>query len=266
MDADGNIYKPPSFRDGTYRTSPKDIPLLSRIFPSLVFYPKTIFIVFRAACKAKYSRYDYVDWCKSSHGILNALEGVGIRVEITGTNHIREVDGPCVFVANHMSTLETFVLPVIVVPFKETTFAVKESLVRYPVFKHIMISRDPIVLTRTKPREDLVTLLREGTAKLKSGKSIIIFPQTTRRNYFDPKGFNSIGIKLARRAGVPVIPIALKTDAWGCGRILKDFGKVDPSKKVCFAFGEPIRIKDRGNEEHKIIMDFIAAKLQEWKQ
>jgi 1-acyl-sn-glycerol-3-phosphate acyltransferase len=163
-----------------------------------------------------------------------------------------------------MSALETFVLPAIIAPFKDVTFVIKRSLIDYPVFKHIMRSRDPIVVDRTNPRKDFEAVLDGGTARLKAGRSVIIFPQTTRTATVDPETFNTIGIKLARKAGVPIVPIALRTEAWGNGRLLKDFGKIDPSKAVHFAFGKPLRIKGRGAEEHREIIEFILGKLKGW--
>jgi 1-acyl-sn-glycerol-3-phosphate acyltransferase len=95
--------------------------------------------------------------------------------------------------------------------------------------------------------------------------SIIIFPRL-RTPVFDPIQFNTIGIKLAKKAGVPVIPIALKTDAWGNGKYLKDYGRIVPSKPVHFAFGKPLTIRDRGTEEHHEIIRFISEKLKEWER
>jgi len=60
------------------------------------------------------------------------------------------------------------------------------------------------------------------------------------------------------------VPIALKTDAWGIGKIAKDFGPIDPGKKVHFAIGEPMTIRNRGAEEHQKIIDFIREKLDQW--
>jgi 1-acyl-sn-glycerol-3-phosphate acyltransferase len=196
--------------------------------------------------------------------VLRALESVGIEIEITGIDYFKNLEGSCVFIGNHMSTLETFVLPVIIQPFKDVTFVVKKSLVEYPVFKHIMRSRDPITVGRTNPRDDLKAVFDGGVERLQAGISIIIFPQTTRTTVFDPKAFNTIGIKLAHKANAPVVPIALKTDAWGTSKYLKDFGKIDPSQKVHFAFGEPFWIKDRGAEEHNKVIEFISGKLKEW--
>jgi 1-acyl-sn-glycerol-3-phosphate acyltransferase len=252
------------FENDSYATAPRSLSALAKVFPSLVFYPHIISIVVRASRKAKRKQYGTPEWCGSSLETLRALERVGVTVDVSGMNHFKSIDGPCVFIGNHMSTLETFVLPTLIAPVKEATFVVKQSLVDYPVFRYVMRSRDPITVGRSNPRDDLRAVLEGGAEKLKTGVSIIIFPQTTRTAVFDEEQFNSIGIKLAKKAGVPVVPIALKTDAWGNGRLLKDFGKIDPSKKVHFSFGKPLMIQDRGVEEHQEIIRFITGKLKEW--
>ncbi|HEX9022195.1 MAG TPA: lysophospholipid acyltransferase family protein [Nitrospirota bacterium] len=253
------------FEGDSYETGPRRVSLFARAFPSFTFYRNVIDIVVRASRKAKRRRYDTAEWCSSSLEVLRALEYAGVALEVTGMSSFKETDGPCVFIGNHMSTLETFVLPTIIAPFKEATFIVKQSLVDYPVFRHVMRSRDPVVVGRANPRDDLKAVLEGGTDRLKAGVSIIIFPQTTRTPVFDPEQFNTIGIKLAKKAGVPVVPVALKTDAWGNGALFKDFGKIDPSKKVRIAFGKPLPVKGRGAEEHQEVIAFIREKLEEWE-
>jgi 1-acyl-sn-glycerol-3-phosphate acyltransferase len=256
--------KPIDLQSGSYTSEPVQVTLLARILPSFSFYLQIVRIVRQASKKARQGSYDTAAWCGSSLATLRALEYVGSRIEVTGLDNFRSLEGPCIFIGNHMSTLETFVLPVLISSFKEATFVVKQSLVEYPVFKYVMRSRNPVTVGRSNPREDLKAVLEGGAERLKAGTSIIIFPQTTRTPVFDPEQFNSIGIKLAKRAGVPVVPIALKTDAWGNGKFLKDFGRIVPAKTVHFAFGNPLRIKDRGSEEHQQITDFITEKLKEW--
>ena len=78
--------------------------------------------------------------------------------------------------------------------------------------------------------------------------------------------FNSIGVKLARKAKVPVIPLALKTDAWGEGKLFKDHGKIDSTKRVHFAFGGPLEIQGQGGQEQQQIIDFITGHLQAWRR
>jgi 1-acyl-sn-glycerol-3-phosphate acyltransferase len=254
-----------TYVDGAYRSPTRAISLIARMLPSFTFYCHAFMIVWRGSSLAKHSRYATLEWCSDSLAILRALEHVGVTIEITGTDAFKATEGPCVFIANHMSTLETFVLPTIIAPFKDATFVVKQSLIEYPVFKYVMRSRDPITVGRSNPRDDLKAVLDGGANRLKAGMSIIIFPQTTRTPVFDPESFNTIGIKLAKKAGIPVVPIALKTDAWGTGKYLKDYGKIVPSRPVHFAFGEPMAIRGRGNEEHAAIIEFISGKLKEWE-
>ena len=215
---------------------------------------------------AKKGVYRSEEWVESSFQTLKALESVGTRFVLENLSAFRDLGGPCVFVANHMSTLETFVLPCIIQPFCDVTFIVKTSLVEMPVFRHVMRSRDPILVGRDSPRQDLVTVLEEGTKRLERNISVIVFPQTTRSPLLDKAKFNSIGVKLARRAGAPIVPVALKTDAWGCGRFLKEFGKVDPSKTAQFCFGEPIRVTGAGKEEHEAVFQFIKSKVESFQR
>lgn len=250
--------------NGPYHTPSQHLSFLARVVPSAVFYYDAFLIVFLGSRKAKRGQYGNAEWSASSMATLRALERVGVSVEITGIENFSGLKEPCVFIGNHMSTLETFVLPTIIEPYKDVTFVVKQSLVDYPVFKYIMRSRNPVTVGRENARDDLKAVLEGGAERLRAGRSIIVFPQTTRRMTFDPSEFNSIGVKLAKKAGVPVVPIALKTDAWGNGKLLKDYGKIDPSKKVHIEFGKPLFIKDRGTEEHEQIVEFIREKLKAW--
>jgi 1-acyl-sn-glycerol-3-phosphate acyltransferase len=251
------------YTHGMYRTK-KVLPAFwAKTFPSLTFYIKFIRCVIQGSALAKRGQYDGHAWTQNSFGVLQALESVGVVVEVRGIEHVRQVEGPCVFIANHMSMLETVILPVILQPIKAITFVVKQSLLDYPVFKHIMRSREPVAVSRTNPRLDLKAVLEKGSEKLQTGVSMIIFPQTTRTPSFDPATFNTIGIKLAKKADVPVIPLALVTDAWQNGRYLKDFGKIDSSKKVMFSFGNVLQITGRGNQEHEHIIEFIQNTLLE---
>lgn len=250
--------------DGAYRTAPRRVSWLARSFPSLAFYPRFFSVVFRGAAAAKRGQYDSRDWSLSSLGVLRALEAVGCQAEVTGLEHIERLSGPAVFAGNHMSTLETAVLPVLIQPLRETTFVVKQSLVDYPVFKHIMRSRNPVALTQSNPRADLKTTLLEGTERLSRGVSVVVFPEGSRLAAFDPERFNTIAVKLAARASVPLIPVALLTDAWAIGRRIPDLGLIRPERKIHFAFGPPMMVDGRGVEQQQALIDFISRKLAAW--
>ncbi|MDT8390011.1 MAG: lysophospholipid acyltransferase family protein [Lentisphaeria bacterium] len=191
-------------------------------------------------------------------------ERTGVKIHITGLDNIATDASPCVFVGNHMSTLETFLLPGIVHPFKPVTFVVKESILKQRLFGPIMKSMDPIPVNRRDPKADLKKVLDEGIKTLKQGTSLIIFPQTTRTAVFDPSLFNTLGEKLAKRAGVPIVPVAVKTDFWSPGKVFKELGTIAPEKDIHISFGKPMDSAINPKQLHQDIIDTIVEKLTRW--
>ena len=237
---------------------------LANLSPELVFYPKMINVIIRGSRKGKKGTYTGHEWMLSSLNLLKAMEAAGGIFQIENLDIVHNLKTPSVFVGNHMSTLETFTLPSMIQPYQPCTFVIKKSLSTMPVFKHLMMARNPIVVGRSNPREDLKTMLNEGHRNLQEGTSLIIFPQTTRSLVFDPASFNSIGVKIAKKAGVPVVPVALKTDAMPNGKLVKDMGKLYPKRPIRFCFGHPINVEGNGKEAQQQIVDFISGKLTEW--
>lgn len=231
---------------------------------TILFYFRLFFIVFKASREARKGCYGDQSWVKSSQDVLAALEKAGVSVDISGLENLQRSEGPILIVGNHMSMMETLLLPGIVQPIRPVTFVVKESLLNYPIFKYVMRSRDPISLTRTNPRQDLKAILTEGADRLGKSISIIVFPQTTRAHSFDPAQMSSIGVKLAKKAGVTVVPLALKTDCWQNGETFKDFGRLNVSKTAYFAFGPPLVITGKGDAEQAKINQFITTQLKLW--
>jgi 1-acyl-sn-glycerol-3-phosphate acyltransferase len=230
----------------------------------LYFTLKYAAVVLRTRKQAIRKLYDTKHWTDSSFEILKFIEKAGGIFHITGMENITKSPDSVLFIGNHMSTLETMILPSIIGPHKELTFVVKESLVKHPLFGDVMRSRNPIIVGRTDPRKDLEAVMNGGVELLKSGISIVIFPQSTRSVEFKPEEFNSLGVKLAKKAGIEVVPVALKTDFWGNGRWIKEIGPIDSDKHIYIKFGEPMKITGNGKEENQRIIDFIQSSLKEW--
>ncbi|MDR2604509.1 MAG: 1-acyl-sn-glycerol-3-phosphate acyltransferase [Desulfovibrio sp.] len=262
-DAGDDTAVPIPFPGDAYVT-PEDAGAFERYWPSFFFTWYVVDIIRHDGKSASAGLYHGREWAEGSRRTVRLLERCGVRFRIDGMDNIDRADGPCVFVGNHLSTLETFVLPSLIQPRKPVTFVVKESLLRYPWFGPVLGSRNPVVVRRRNPREDFNAVMEGGTERLAAGRSVIVFPQSTRTPAFDPAAFNSMGIKLAKRAGVPVIPVALRSDAWANGRFIKDYGGLDISKTVCIRFGEPMRIAGAGKAEHAAVCGFIDRNLTEW--
>ncbi|MFO7615943.1 MAG: lysophospholipid acyltransferase family protein [Bacteroidales bacterium] len=240
---------------------------LDRLIPGLQLGFKLHFVgvVIRSRRACAKGVYDDEAWAASSLENFRLLERGGGIFHVYGVEHFRKLEGPVVFVSNHMSTLETMVFPFLIAPHKRVTFVVKDSLVTHPIFGPIMRSRDPIVVSRHNSREDLVEVMTKGQRLLAGGSSVVIFPQSTRRLEFRPEEFNTLGVKLASKAGVPVIPVAIKTDFWLNGRILKDLGPLDlSSRDIRIRFGQPLMISGSGKEDNQTIIRFIQSHLEEW--
>jgi 1-acyl-sn-glycerol-3-phosphate acyltransferase len=251
-----------------YDTPEKDhITLKDRLLLNsrIYFTLKYASIVLRTRKEAIRKVYDTKAWSDSSFEILRLLEAVGAKFHIKGMENITRYKDPVLFISNHMSTLETMIFPSIIAPLREVTFVVKESLVKHPLFGDVMRSRNPIVVGRTDPRKDLEAVMNGGADLLSKGISIIIFPQSTRSLEFKPEEFNSLGVKLAKKANVDVVPVAILTDFWGNGKWIKELGPLDSNKPVHIKFGEPFRVSGNGKEENQRIIGFIQSSLDEWK-
>jgi 1-acyl-sn-glycerol-3-phosphate acyltransferase len=236
-----------------------------RLDSRIYFTLKYASVVLRTRKEAIRKVYNTKAWTDSSFEILRLIEKTGGIFHITGMENITRSPGSVLFISNHMSTLETMILPSIIGPHKELTFVVKESLVKHPLFGDVMRSRNPVVVGRTDPRKDLEAVMNGGVDLLNNGISIVIFPQSTRSVEFKPEEFNSLGVKLAKKAGVEVVPIALKTDFWDNGKLIKELGPLDHHKQIHIKFGEPMKITGNGKEENQRIIDFIKSSLEEWK-
>ncbi|HSA34309.1 MAG TPA: lysophospholipid acyltransferase family protein [bacterium] len=231
------------------------------------FYLMMLDIQRRYSAIARTGGYDRAAWVRSSIEAFRLLESVGCRFRLSGLDHLRRDPAkPLVIAGNHMSTLETMVFPGIIGGLRPVTFVIKENILHNPLYRDIMAATRPIVVSRKNPRDDLKKVLEEGTAHLREGTSVILFPQATRSDTFDPAQFNSLGVKLAKTAGVRLMPVAIKTDFWGNSRfrLLKVVGPLHRERPVHMDFGAPIAITGNGTEEHHATVEFIQTRLAEW--
>jgi len=254
----------PFFPHDTYSTPPgrerrlHRLLLRSRIYYIIGF----LGVILRYRKKAMRKQFNTKTWSRAAMDCFHLMESCGGIFRISGLDNPRSVDGPVVFIANHMSTMETLILPALVFPGKNAIFVVKQQLRDVPLFGGYV--QDCIAVTRKNPADDFKQVMARGAEKLAQGFSVIIFPQATRSTVFNPEKFNTLGIKLARRAGVPVIPVALKTDFWGTGTLIKDFGPINSGQTIYIECGEPITVSGSGKNEHEQVVAFIKKRLLGW--
>ncbi|MGD9226337.1 MAG: lysophospholipid acyltransferase family protein [Desulfobacterales bacterium] len=229
-----------------------------------IYYARILMAFVMARLYGSLGKLTSERWLKASITCLKAIESAGGRVNVSGLAAVSQHKGPLVYIANHMSILETIILPSITLTFNDVTFIIKNELLNYPIIGQVMKALDLIAVYRQNPREDLKIVLNEGQQRIRQGCSVVIFPQATRSKMFDEKIFNTLGIKLARASGVPVVPIALKTDFHGNGRWIKDIGPIHPDLPLYFKFGEPIAVTGNGHAAHQRVVEFITQNLKQW--
>ncbi|WP_375740784.1 lysophospholipid acyltransferase family protein [Pseudomonas boanensis] len=157
------------------------------IAPFLPFHARYRFIVWR--------------WCRSAVWLAKVV--VGIRYEVKGLENIPE--RPCVILAKHQSTWETFYLSGAFEPLSQV---VKRELLRVPFFGWAMALMKPIAIDRSNPKAALKQLASQGDERLKQGAWVLIFPEGTRVPAGQMGKFSRGGAALAANANLPVLPVA----------------------------------------------------------
>lgn len=253
---------------GAYRTPPEALGRRRRngLLTSLSYNVRALGgSMLRGGWLARKGDFGDARWAECGLHLFWETERLGTEVILEGFDALRGV-GPVVVVSNHMSLYETFAFPPLMLAFGKVAIVLKESLLRVPFVGKAFASRKVIPLGRTDPRADLKAVLTHGEDFLrKDGASVVLYPQGTRQPYFDCHHFNTLGVKLAQNAGVPVVPVAGQTAFLGVGKVTKDFGPVDTSVPVRFACGPVIPVtRANAKEAQAQCIDFIASKLEAW--
>lgn len=263
------MFREELLRTGSYATAPDHMPPKPRKpgrYTTFRFCWNT-FSVFPRSSIAETFGYLTTDlWAHDCFRSVQIAERFGIPFYAEGWNNRRDYKGPVVYLANHMSTLETILLPFMVLTYGPFSTVVKRSLAYIPGLVKASAHLGLIPIGRVNPREDLMTIFKVGGERIARGESVLIFAQGRRLPVFKRKDWSSIGTKLAEKMDVPVVPIAVKTDVMptrpGGKGWFKDFGTVDPTKEIRLACG-PV-MKGPSRETVKTSFDWIKAKLDSW--
>ena len=263
------MFREELLRTGAYETPPERMAPKPRApgWWTTTSFSWSVFSVFPRCAISENLRMLTTDkWAHYCFAALRKAEAFGTKVTADGWENRRDYEGPVVYLCNHLSTLETILLPFVLLTFGPFNVVVKASLSHLPALERAAEHMGLVPIGRTSPREDLMTIFRVGGERIAKGISFLIFAQGRRQPVFERKGWSSIGAKLAEKAGVPVMPIAVKTDIQptrpnGKGWF-KDFGTVDPSKDIRLRCG-PVQ-KGTSREMHAASFDWIKAQLDEW--
>ena len=126
-----------------------------------------------------------------------------VRHEISGMENIP--DKPCIILAKHQSTWETFAFQAI---FPTQVYVLKRELLWIPIFGWGLAMTSPIAINRASGREALKQLVSKGQARLAKGLWVVIFPEGTRMRPHQQGKYHIGGAWLACQTKTPVLPVA----------------------------------------------------------
>jgi len=133
------------------------------------------------------------------------LQISGIRIKVIGLDRIDPAQ-PYVFMSNHQSTFD--IMTCLAVLPGAARFLAKKELFRIPVFAQGMKAVGMISIDRSNSKRARASL-DQAVEEIKSGVSVIIFPEGTRTRDGKIQPFKKGGFILAIKGGIPIVPIVL---------------------------------------------------------
>jgi len=201
----------------------------------------------RDACAHAIAR----NWAKSG------LKMNGSSIHVTGIENIPKTGG-VLFVANHQSNFD---IPILVghVP-RDKGFIAKLELLKVPSFSRWMKYIGCIFIDRKDPRQSL-TAINNAAERLKAGHSIVIFPEGTRSADGTVGPFKAGGLRLAMKAGVPIVPVTIS----GSKNIMPKGSSLIKSAHVNVLISPPLmpdEFKEMGsNQISEVVRNTIISNL-----
>jgi 1-acyl-sn-glycerol-3-phosphate acyltransferase len=138
-------------------------------------------------------------WSRMILGVARA------KVKLMGLE-LLEPRGPYVFVSNHLSMFDIWVL-LAYLPF-QFRFVAKASLFKWPFLGWHLRRSGNIPIVR-ESRSQALQFLDAGSEKIRSGISIVVFPEGSRTWGETVGPFKRGSFALAQRAGVPIVPVTI---------------------------------------------------------
>jgi 1-acyl-sn-glycerol-3-phosphate acyltransferase len=151
--------------------------------------------------------------------VLLAVSGVKVHVE-----GIEQITPNCsyVFASNHLSYMDTpVVLANIPVQFR---FLAKKGLFQIPLVGTHLARAGHIAVPREDPRAAVKIMTQAAQIIRERGTSLLVFPEGGRSHDGELQDFKEGAAYIAIKAGVPLVPIALKGTRevlpFGSGKVL----------------------------------------------
>lgn len=127
----------------------------------------------------------------------------GLDYRVSGLDRLPA--GPALIFARHSSAWETLAFQRLFPPY---AWIIKRELLWLPFFGWGLAMLHPIAIDRSRGRDAVEQIARQGCERLEQGLWVMCFPETTRMPPGQRRRFGMGGAVLASRSGCPVVPVA----------------------------------------------------------
>ena len=194
--------------------------------------------------------------------VNSVMDIFDMTFDIEGRENIPE--GPCVFISNHQGYADILIM-IKACEGKQVGFIAKENLEKLPYFGKWIKAIRGVFIKRGDARESLKSI-KEGVDLLKQGFSLVIFPEGTRSKGKDMAEFKAGSFKLATKAKVPVVPVAIQ----GTYRMFEDDGVIKHGTHSYARILEPFDTAAMDRKElanlHTKVEDIIRENLEDLRK
>ncbi len=184
-------------------------------------------------------------------GVMFFVRAAGVRVRVTGTERIPP--GPCLFAANHTSTLDA---PAVVgaIP-RRIAILLKESLFRFPIVGQAFRLAGFIPVERG--HDSAIVSLEKATEALRAGQSFLIYPEGTRSEDGRLQRFKKGAVVMAIKAGVPIVPVACS----GAHLLMKKRSLELHPGEILVEFLQPVDSKGFSLDDRDALNDLVHFEM-----
>jgi 1-acyl-sn-glycerol-3-phosphate acyltransferase len=145
------------------------------------------------------------------------IQKTGTNVHVTGRENIP--DGPVLYVANHQGLFD--ILAFLGYLGKPIGFIAKKEIKKLPIISTWMELLNCVFIDRSDRRQSMMAI-NQGIENLKTGHSLVIFPEGTRSRGTKLGEFKPGSLRLATKAKVPIVPVTIN----GTYKMLEESGRV----------------------------------------
>lgn len=183
------------------------------------------------------------------------VQFAGVTVSVSGEEKIPS-EGSVLFVSNHQGNFDIPLLLGYIE--KPKGFIAKIELKKLPLIRTWMTHLNCVFMDRSDIRQSL-KVMKQATDYLKVGYSMVIFPEGTRSKSKTLGEFKAGSLKLAFKAGVPIIPITIS----GSYKIMEQNGIIIKPADVKITLHDPIPTAGLSKEEAAELPEKVRAIIEQ---